>query len=201
VSLLVTSIEVCLVNQEWLEFRWWSTIDQQWSQRMTPCAIPLVKSNSGSNCIANHTRCFETKTKQLSESLMLDNIHFGIFFRYDIWCVMFTLLSLYVYLKYLLKIAKIVAELMNVTNSVVTELKRSPPCLQKPVTGPNPEPNKSTRHARQPISLRSILNYSPIYASVFREIAFHRISPPKLLFPLPCVSCVPPTSSSLAWCA
>jgi hypothetical protein len=164
---------------------------------MTPCAIPLVNSNSGSNCIANHTRCLEKKTKQLSESLMLDNIHFGIFFRSDIWCVMFTL-SLYVYLKYLLKIANIVAELMNVTNSVVTEPKRSPPCLQKPVTGPNPEPNESTPHAPQQISLRSILIYSPIYASVFREIAFLRTSPPKLLFPLPCVSCVPPTSSSLA---
>jgi hypothetical protein len=63
------------------------------------------------------------------------------------------------------------------TNSVAPETEGSSPHSQQPASGPYPEPTEST--LQQPVSPRSILIPSPIYASVFRVVSFRWVFPPK----------------------
>jgi hypothetical protein len=67
-----------------------------------------------------------------------------------------------------------------VTKSVVPEPEGSSPHSWEPATGPYPEPGESTPHpTTQPISLRSVVIPSSIYALVFQVVSFLWAYPPK----------------------
>jgi hypothetical protein len=53
VPLLVIARELWWMNQEWLDLRWGSAVDQKWSQCRGPLARPPGKSNNSSSNVIN----------------------------------------------------------------------------------------------------------------------------------------------------
>jgi hypothetical protein len=80
---------------------------------------------------------------------------------------------------YIVRIILLLFYIYNIYNSVAPEPEVSSPHSKQLATGPYPEPAESTPHPFSKSPQDLFWFHSPIYASIFRVVSFHRAFPPK----------------------